>query len=262
MRVSFFAAVGMLLLALSPASAETWVKFTDPNGQFSVMFPYAPMVITKTLKSDGGATLPMVFYEADEAQASLVIMVTDIPAGHAYDPQAALDAGVQSFQHDPEYTVLLTETTVLDGHVGRHMLYKLTTGERISHRSFIFGDRLYQSIAGLGPMAKAADIEIVERFEESLRFQPVATSAVAPALIGKLSAKTTPSAITAAPRLFSEDQCPMAAAAAMSAQQYTGNVNGQIPVGSRPAHSNLLDMALIEGCKTAGDFAARLTPSH
>jgi hypothetical protein len=92
MRLLLAAIIAAQILVLAPATAAPWVKFTDPNGQFSVMFPVAP-----TAKTGGtwgpGKNFPITAYMVMKGTARLVLMVVDMNLeGSNADAKAAIDS--------------------------------------------------------------------------------------------------------------------------------------------------------------------------
>jgi hypothetical protein len=182
MRLQFLLIFYALTLSLVPAEAAPWVQFTDPNGQFSVMFPHAPWVQTTNTKDADGTTTPITEYAAPEGdgKAAMLMMVADLP-GLNVDPQRVMDLAIALFAQDPKNSVQSNETQTLDGHVGRYLVLIDKDKNRISDRIFLFGGHMYQALTVTRPDASATDLADVQRFSDSLHFQSSVASLPAPA---------------------------------------------------------------------------------
>jgi hypothetical protein len=168
MRLLLAAIIAAQILVLAPATAAPWVKFTDPNGQFSVMFPVAP-----TAKTGGtwgpGKNFPITAYMVMKGTARLVLMVVDMNLeGSNADAKAAIDSKESTLLQ--AMTAETVKVVTLDGVNGRYLAGAKKGGGREIDQIFSIKNHLYQVIAMTSAMATAQDIEDAKQFSESFHF--------------------------------------------------------------------------------------------
>jgi len=255
--------IGLLIVAAmvlaSPASAKSWIKFADPDGHFSVLFPFAPKVAKTSTTGADGLTIPITMYLAAEDRVSMILMVSDY-GGRNIDSQAGLDAVVAHFSSSPDYVMENSQTDTLDGQVGRFFtVFDKTRGVRVSDRVFSFGNRLYQALTGTASKARAGELADAKKFRDSVHFLPLVSKLGPNELAARLSADPNPAALATDPSASA--QC---STQSDSVYRQIGSVGGS-GIIARPGQTfrQLLigDVAEMEGCGTANAFAASIA-SH
>jgi hypothetical protein len=167
MRLWLALASGMQILILAPANAAPWVNFTDPKGQYSVMFPIAPTAKTATTWGPG-KHFPVTAYAVMEGTARLLLMVTDTSF-------ESVNADAKSVLDGQEANVLqgiradTAKDITIDGVTGRYLKFG-RNGERCISEIFFSRNHLYQLIANTSPTASAQDVQDAQRFGVSFHF--------------------------------------------------------------------------------------------
>ena len=164
MRLWLSLIVAAQILFITSVNAASWIKFTDPNGQFSVVFPIAPT--TKVANTWGtGKHYPVTTYAVMEGTAKLVLMVTDTNLEGA-------NADAKSVLDNQEGNVLAgiaadtTKIITVDGVTGRYLAFD-RNGQRQITEIFFARNHLYRVIANTSPTASPQDIQDAQRFSES-----------------------------------------------------------------------------------------------
>ena len=262
MRHSWALIVAAMVLA-SPAAADPWVKYTDPQGHFKISFPFAPLVARSTTTTDDGATVRIVQYEANEYRVSLMLMVSDF-SGQKIDPQGGLDLVIAKLSTSSDYIMENSQNDALDGRVGRFFsMIEKSSGIRLTDRMFFFDNHLYQAMTGTIPNARPGDIADAKRFRESLHFLSLTSSLAPNALQGRVSVDTAADALAATPST-SEAQCQTPSPDGNDLKEIASP--GGAPASAPSAHTfrELLigDRAEMDACKIANVFAAAAALQH
>ncbi len=253
--------VAAAMVLASPAAADSWVKFTDPEGHFTVKFPFAPQIERSKNKTDDGATVSIVQYEANEYRVSMMEMVSDF-SGQNIDAQGGLDIVIAKLSTSPDYILENSQNDALDGHVGRYFsMIEKSSGIRLTDRIFFFDNHLYQTMTGTIPNARPGDIADAKRFRESLHFLSL-TSSLAPA--PEHASVDTVSAVLAANPSTAEAQCQAASPDGSDLREIASP--GGAPASAPSAHTfrELLigDRAEMDACRIANAFAAAAALQH
>jgi len=163
------AALALVLIAGSAAAAGAkWVTFTDPAGIFTVSAPTAMAPSDASTKTPDGRPIPMTAYIATDDHVVFFAVDGDY-AGLQVDPAHALDNGVKAATQRGR-TLISDKVVTVDGHSGREIRARDTSGEIYIDRLFFFGNHLYQFVAGLEPGASESQTAEANRFVASLRF--------------------------------------------------------------------------------------------
>jgi hypothetical protein len=168
MRSWLAVVVGVQMLLLMPADAEPWVKFTDPNGQFSVSFPTTPMAKAADTAGSGKA-FPMTAYMVMKGTARLVLLVVDID-------MTSVDSDAKSVLDAKESQLLVggppsnARVVTLDGVTGRSVLGAGKDGRHEVSKIFFLKGHLYEVVASTSSTASAQDIQDAQRFSDSFHF--------------------------------------------------------------------------------------------
>jgi hypothetical protein len=174
MRLWLVLVLGVQIFSLTSANAAPWVKYTDPSGRFSVMFPNAPEIkptVQTPAFEPGAKTFPLSAYGAreDGDKAFLMVFDTDL-TGVDVDAEKILDA--QQSHLLQGVTNGIAKAVALNGVACRHLSYTASDGsDRSIITIFFLGTHLYQVIAVISATASAQDIEDAQRFSDSLHFE-------------------------------------------------------------------------------------------
>ncbi|HEY0366740.1 MAG TPA: hypothetical protein VGC73_09720, partial [Pyrinomonadaceae bacterium] len=104
----------------TPAPANTpdnggWVKFTSPEGRFSVMMPEIPQDKTDTVDSAHGPYTTHLFIVRDETSVYLIGWV-DYDASFNFNRQAELEANRDNFVKGIDARLVTSRPTFIDGY--------------------------------------------------------------------------------------------------------------------------------------------------
>lgn len=154
----------------TPAPANTsdangWVKFTSPEGHFSVLMPEIPQDKAETTDSSHGPYTTHLFIVKDTTSVYLIGWV-DYDPSFNFNRQAELEANRDNFVKGINATLVSTRPTVVDGYSG--LEFTAETGDRVfKSRVFLVGRRPYQIV--IGSPKGLDDTAITERFFNSFK---------------------------------------------------------------------------------------------
>ena len=142
-----------------------WVKFTSPNGRFSVLMPEIPEEKTETTDSANGPYTTHLFVVRDTTSVYLIGWV-DYDPSFNFNRQAELEANRDNFVKGISATLLNTRPTMVDGYSG--LEFTAETGDRVfKSRVFLVGRRPYQIV--IGSPKGFDDAAITDRFFSSFK---------------------------------------------------------------------------------------------
>ena len=153
----------------APAPSNTddsgWVKFTSPNGRFSVLMPEIPPEKTETTDSANGPYTTHLFVVRDSTSVYLIGWV-DYDPSFNFNRQAELEANRDNFVKGIKATLLSSKATTFDGY--NAIEFTAEAGDRIfKSRVFLVGRRPYQLV--IGSPKGMDDTALVERFFNSFK---------------------------------------------------------------------------------------------
>jgi len=154
----------------TPAPARTpddsgWVKFTSPEGHFSVLMPETPQDKSETVDSAHGPYTTHLFIVKDTTSVYLIGWV-DYDPSFNFNRQAELEANRDNFVKGISATLLNTRPTMVDGYSG--LEFTAETGDRVfKSRVFLVGRRPYQIV--IGSPKGFDDAAITDRFFSSFK---------------------------------------------------------------------------------------------
>ncbi|HWF89956.1 MAG TPA: hypothetical protein VN659_14020 [Pyrinomonadaceae bacterium] len=135
----------------TPAPARTpddsgWVKFTSPEGHFSVLMPETPQDKAETVDSAHGPYTTHLFVVKDTSSVYLIGWV-DYDPSFNFNRQAELEANRDNFVKGINATLVSTRPTTIEGYPGLEFVAE--TGDRVfKSRVFLVGRRPYQIVIG------------------------------------------------------------------------------------------------------------------
>jgi len=135
----------------TPAPATTpndsgWVRFTSPDGHFSVLMPEIPQEKTETTDSAHGPYTTHLFVVRDTQSVYLIGWV-DYDPSFNFNRQAELEANRDNFVKGISATLVNTRPTVIDGYSGLEFTAE-TADRTFKSRVFLVGRRPYQIVIG------------------------------------------------------------------------------------------------------------------
>ena len=154
----------------TPAPANTpddsgWVKFTSPEGHFSVLMPEIPQDKAETVDSTHGPYTTHLFIVKDTTSVYLIGWV-DYDPSFNFNRQAELEANRDNFVKGISATLINTRPAVVDGYSG--LEFTAETGDRVfKSRVFLVGRRPYQLV--IGSPKGFDDTAITDRFFSSFK---------------------------------------------------------------------------------------------
>ena len=154
----------------TPAPAKTadnsgWVKFTSPEGHFSVLMPEIPQDKAETVDSAHGPYTTHLFIVRDTASVYLIGWV-DYDPSFNFNRQAELEANRDNFVKGISATLINTRPTIIDGYSA--IEFTAETADRVfKSRVFMVGRRPYQIVIG-SPKGQDDSAE-TERFFNSFK---------------------------------------------------------------------------------------------
>ena len=123
-----------------------WIKFSSPEGRFSVLIPETPEDKAETQNSSHGPYTTHLFIVRDSASVYLIGWV-DYDPSFNFNRQAELEANRDNFVKGIEATLVSTRPTVIDGYSG--IEFTAETADRVfKSRVFLVGRRPYQIVIG------------------------------------------------------------------------------------------------------------------
>ena len=154
----------------TPAPARTpetsgWVKFTSPEGHFSVLMPQIPQDKAETTDSSHGPYTTHLFIVRDTTSVYLIGWV-DYDPSFNFNRQAELEANRDNFVKGINATLVSTRPTVVEGNSG--LEFTAETEDRVfKSRVFLVGRRPYQIV--IGSPKGFDDAAITNRFFNSFK---------------------------------------------------------------------------------------------
>lgn len=154
----------------TPAPANTpdnsgWVKFTSPEGHFSVLMPEIPQDKSETVDSAHGPYTTHLFIVKDPTSVYLIGWV-DYDPSFNFNRQAELEANRDNFVKGINATLVSTRPTVIDGYSA--IEFTAETSDRLfKSRVFMVGRRPYQIV--IGSPKTLNDAANTERFFNSFK---------------------------------------------------------------------------------------------
>lgn len=135
----------------TPAPANTpdssgWVKFSSPEGRFSVLMPEIPEDKTETVDSAHGPYTTHLFIVKDPPNVYLIGWV-DYDPSFNFNRQAELEANRDNFVKGITATLISTRPTVIDGFSAIEFTAE-TTDRVFKSRVLMVGRRPYQIVIG------------------------------------------------------------------------------------------------------------------
>jgi len=135
----------------TPAPANTpesssWVKFTSPEGHFSVLMPETPQDKSETVDSAHGPYTTHLFIVKDTTNVYLIGWV-DYDPSFNFNRQAELEATRDSCVKAISETLMSNHPTVIAGYSA--IEFTAETADRVfTSRVFLVGRRSYQIVVG------------------------------------------------------------------------------------------------------------------
>lgn len=154
----------------TPAPANTpdnsgWVKFTSPEGRFSVMMPEIPKDKTDTVDSAHGPYTTHLFIVRDDTSVYLIGWV-DYDSSFNFNRQAELEANRDNFVKGIDARLVTSRPTFIDGYSA--IEFTAETADRVfKSRVFLVGRRPYQIV--IGSPKTSDDTASTERFFNSFK---------------------------------------------------------------------------------------------
>src|ERR1044072_8826935 len=142
-----------------------WVKFTSPNGRFSVLMPEIPPEKTETTDSANGPYTTHLFVVRDTTSVYLIGWV-DYDPSFNFNRQAELEANRDNFVKGIKAALLSSKATTIDGYNAVEFTAE-TTDRIFKSRVFLVGRRPYQIV--IGSPKGMDDTALVERFFNSFK---------------------------------------------------------------------------------------------
>jgi hypothetical protein len=131
MRYFFLSILVLLLLGSTVVYAQTapslaaaeWVKFSAPEGRFTVLFPELPKTVDQEEVETGNQGVRKhVYYALGKDLKDSVLVVADAEASSApADQQQALDRAIDGMVKEGNGTLLHKDNISLDGYPGRDL---------------------------------------------------------------------------------------------------------------------------------------------
>lgn len=142
-----------------------WMKFTSPEGRFSVMLPSSPKAETKDVDTAVGK-LTLYSYETSSRTAYFAVSFADYPREppDAAGIEATLDGVRDGVLKGIDAELLSEKKISLGGHAGRDFAAKKTVqGTEVVYnwKLCLAGRRLYQ-LAAVTPKTQAASPEVAK----------------------------------------------------------------------------------------------------
>ena len=123
-----------------------WVKFTSPEGHFSVLMPEIPQDKSETVDSAHGPYTTHLFIVKDTTSVYLIGWV-DYDPSFNFNRQAELEANRDNFVKGISATLVSTRPSTFDGYSG--LEFTAETEDRVfKSRVFLVGRRPYQLVIG------------------------------------------------------------------------------------------------------------------
>ena len=134
----------------APAPSNTndsgWVKFTSPNGRFSVLMPEIPPEKTETTDSANGPYTTHLFVVKDTTSVYLIGWV-DYDPSFNFNKQSELAANRDNFVKGIKATLISTRPLTIDGYQALEFVAEV--GDRVfKSRVYMVGRRPYQIVIG------------------------------------------------------------------------------------------------------------------
>ena len=154
----------------TPAPAKTpddsgWVKFTSPEGHFSVLMPEIPQDKAETVDSAHGPYTTHLFIVKDQVNVYLIGWV-DYDPSFNFNRQAELEANRDNFVKGIEARLVSTRPTIIDGYSA--IEFTAETADRVfKSRVLMVGRRPYQIVIG-SPLGQDDSVN-VKRFFNSFK---------------------------------------------------------------------------------------------
>jgi hypothetical protein len=152
----------------APANApdsSSWVKFTSPEGHFTVLMPDTPQDKSETVDSAHGPYTTHLFIVKDTTSVYLIGWV-DYDPSFNFNRQAELEANRDNFVKGITARLVSTRPTVIDGYSA--IEFTAETDDRVfKSRVFLVGRRPYQIV--IGSPKTLDDTANTERFFNSFK---------------------------------------------------------------------------------------------
>src|SRR6185295_5646546 len=152
----------------APATAPNdsgWVRFTSPDGHFSVLMAATPKNKSETVDSAHGPYTTHLFIVRDTTSVYLIGWV-DYDPSFNFNRQAELEANRDNFVKGINATLISTRPTVIDGYSA--IEFTAETADRLfKSRVFMVGRRPYQIV--IGSPKTLNDATNTERFFNSFK---------------------------------------------------------------------------------------------
>ena len=152
----------------APATAPNdsgWVRFTSPDGHFSVLMPEIPQDKAETVDSSHGPYTTHLFIVKDTTSVYLIGWV-DYDPSFNFNRQAELEANRDNFVKGINAKLVSTRPTVIDGYSA--IEFTAETADRLfKSRVFLVGRRPYQIV--IGSPKTLDDTANTERFFNSFK---------------------------------------------------------------------------------------------
>src|ERR1051326_6442999 len=135
----------------TPAPARTpddsgWVKFTSPEGHFSVLMPETPQDKSETVYSAHGPYTTHLFIVKDTTSVYLIGWV-DYDPSFNFNRQAELEANRDNFVKGINAHLVSTRPTIIDGYSAIEFTAE-TDDRTFKSRVYMVGRRPYQIVIG------------------------------------------------------------------------------------------------------------------
>jgi hypothetical protein len=152
----------------APATAPNdsgWVRFTSPDGHFSVLMPETPQDKSETVDSAHGPYTTHLFIVRDTTSVYLIGWV-DYDPSFNFNRQAELEANRDNFVKGISAKLVNSRPTVIDGYSA--IEFTAETADRLfKSRVFLVGRRPYQIV--IGSPKTLDDTANTERFFNSFK---------------------------------------------------------------------------------------------
>ncbi|HYK81133.1 MAG TPA: hypothetical protein VEU95_15975 [Micropepsaceae bacterium] len=147
-----------------PAAAQSWQEYSYPENSFSLMFPVAPQIETRTYQAADGRNVPARIYSARQDKGVFKVTVADL-ANTGLAENAVIDHAVKMLSQGNEVKVDFPHRIYQV--YGRQLSLVGKDGSRSTVAVFDTNGRLYQIEAKVLPGGNDTDLI---RFQQSLVF--------------------------------------------------------------------------------------------
>jgi hypothetical protein len=152
MRFTSHLLAALIALASTPAFAQGWAEYRNPQEGFLVNFPGEPKMETASYRTASGASVPVRVFTATEAQNRYTMSVVDLSSS------AADDDGTKAMAHEASVLrgrgqIRFEEPSELDGIHGHQLSIVEPSGWRVLIQLYYYNHKLYIAEGNTAPNA-------------------------------------------------------------------------------------------------------------